>query len=401
MPSRSGYVASCDAAAVELGDAVEVTDRLPMLGELRRGDAGEFGAKAANLGELIHAGFRVPPGFALPAAMCGPGRPELTEVLAAALDHLGADRVAVRSSALGEDSARSSHAGVYDTFTDVAALGGSGVAAVATAVRACWASLDSSRAAAYRRASGLAGTSSMAVVVQQMIHADVSGVAFSVDPVSGDADTLLIESVSGAGSRLVSGTVRPERFRVARSRVVAHKDLAQGDGAVMLTEVATVLLEVEECLGGPVDVEWCWAGGTLHLVQARPTAGGSSAADRSGAWRPSDDDMVLRGEPACPGIATGSVRVVTDIATIDQVRDGEVLVTRFTSPEWMPALVRCDALVTEIGGVTSHAAIVSRELGLPCVVGAEGATKVLSTGDHVSVDGAAGIVHRRSRRRRG
>lgn len=365
-----------------------------MLSELRRGDADEYGAKAANLGALIHAGFRVPPGFVVPAAMCGTDRPELDGLLGDALTALGAEVVAVRSSGVGEDSAGSSHAGVYDTFTDVVALGGSGVDAVTAAVRGCWASLDSPRAVAYRRAVGITGAPAMAVVVQRMVRADVSGVAFSVDPVPGDPGMLLIEFVSGAGSGLVSGAVRPQRVRVARSRRVSGADPGTDRNGAMLTEVAMTVMAVEESLGGPVDVEWCWAGGALHLVQARPAPAAPSPAHRSGPGGPIGALPVLLGEPASPGVVTGPVRVVTGIDMIDQVAGGEVLVTPSTSPGWMPALVRCAALVTEVGGVTSHAAIVSRELGLPCVVGAEQATTVLATGDRVTVDGTSGVVHR-------
>ncbi|MCZ7630663.1 MAG: hypothetical protein M5U19_17230 [Microthrixaceae bacterium] len=186
-----------------------MVDRLVSLGELRRGDAGEYGAKAANLGELIGAGFEVPPGFVVPAAMCRTDGPELAARLGVALAELGAHSVAVRSSALGEDSMASSYAGVFDTFTDIVVSSGAGVDAVAAAVRGCWASLDSPRAAAYRGAGGLPEVSAMAVVVQKMIDAELSGVGFSVDPVSGDTDTLLIESVSGAGERSDVGNGPP------------------------------------------------------------------------------------------------------------------------------------------------------------------------------------------------
>lgn len=373
-----------------------MVDRLVSLGELRRGDAGEYGAKAANLGELIGAGFEVPPGFVVPAAMCRTDGPELAARLGVALAELGAHSVAVRSSALGEDSMASSYAGVFDTFTDIVVSSGAGVDAVAAAVRGCWASLDSPRAAAYRGAGGLPEVSAMAVVVQKMIDAELSGVGFSVDPVSGDTDTLLIESVSGAGSALMSGTARPERFRVATSKVESGVDSDGGEREAMLSEVAGTVVGIEDQFGAPVDVEWCWSAGILYLVQVRPITRVGSQGRDDGPGSRSDEHLVLRGEGASPGVSTGPVRVVTEIDMIDQVIEGDVLVTPFTSPEWMPALVRCVALVTEVGGVTSHAAIVSRELDLPCVVGAERATTVLATGDHVTVDGSSGAVRRGS-----
>lgn len=381
-----------------MGEAVQMADRLQVLSELGLSDAGDHGAKAANLGELIHAGFRVPPGFVVPAAMRGTNRTDLEKVLRTALADLGAQSVAVRSSALGEDSAVSSYAGVYDTFTDIG-VAGAGVAAVVEAVQGCWASLDSPRSDAYRSATGLGQIRDMAVVVQQMIHAEASGVAFSIDPVTAERDTLLIESVRGAGGRLVSGTVRPERFRVARSGVPEAGEMS-GAGGLMVAEVARAVIAVEEHLGNPVDVEWCWVDGLLHLVQARPATGVTLGPSRRDPGEKTyATDVVLRGEPACPGCATGPASVVAEISGIDQVADGDVLVTRFTSPEWMPALVRCAALVTEVGGVTSHAAIVSRELGLPCVVGAASAMKVLSSGERVTVDGGAGTIQTESGRR--
>lgn len=381
-----------------MGEAVRMADRLQMLSELTLSDAGDHGAKAANLGELIHAGFRVPPGFVVPAAMRGTNRTDLEEVLRTALADLGAHSVAVRSSALGEDSAVSSYAGVYDTFTDIA-VAGAGVAAVVEAVKGCWASLDSPRSDAYRSATGLGQIRDMAVVVQQMIPAEVSGVAFSIDPVTAERDTLLIESVRGAGRQLVSGTEHPERYRVARSGV-PEADEMSGAGDLMVSEVARTVIAVEEQLGKPVDVEWCWFDGLLYLVQARPATGlVVESAGRDPGEETYATDVVLRGDPAGPGRATGPASVVAEISGIGQVADGDVLVTRFTSPEWMPALVRCAALVTEVGGVTSHAAIVSRELGLPCVVGAASAMKVLSSGERVTVDGGSGTIQTESGRR--
>jgi pyruvate,water dikinase len=440
-------------------------DWLRRFADLRLADEGVAGGKGANLGEMRGAGFPVPDGFvvlapafrdALVAAglaehvttlheaalatartpVAGPGDP-LTEAcdrvqdvilglslpapMATALDEeyarLGElPAVAVRSSAVGEDSAETSYAGMNRTFTNVR-----GGEALRAAVVRCWASAFAPRAVAYRAEHGMTtGAPDIAVVVQLMVDVDKAGVAFTADPVSGRRDRVVLEGAWGQGEVVVSGRVEPDTYvldaagpallEVRRgtqtTKIVAGPDgdhtvaLESGAAGPVLSraeaeEIATLVLRVQEHYGTPQDVEWAYSGADLYLVQTRPittlgaagvTGAGHSAGTAAGAA------PLLRGLGASPGRASGRVRVLHSPAEGTLLVDGEVLVAPLTNPDWMPAVRRAAALVTDSGGVTCHAAIVARELGVPAVVGTRAGTATLVDGDVVTVDGDTGQV---------
>jgi len=424
------------------------------LHEVDLDDVGRVGGKGANLGELMHAGLQVPRGFVVTADAylstmeAGGVRDELRDLATAPPDagptwcatssataralirtvpvpselraevvrafrQLGPDvRVAVRSSSVAEDAAGASHAGMNATFTNVGAE-----EELIDRIRDCWASLYGERAISYRTAQATTDEPAIAVIVQQMVDAESAGVMFTVDPSTGDRDRIVIEAARGLGEVVVSGAVEPDRYLVRKDgpRLVevrlGHQDhmIVRGrDGhdqrvdfaattrhERVLTDdqvlgLAAVARKVEDHYGSPQDIEWSFSKGAIFIVQSRPITTLSMTAG--------SDPLVaavaplLTGLPAGPGSASGVVRILSSPADGDRLRPGDVLVAAMTSPDWMPAMRRAAALVTDRGGVTCHAAIASRELRLPCVVGTHHATQVLHDGEVVTVDGTTGSV---------
>jgi pyruvate, water dikinase len=333
--------------------------------------------------------------------------------------------VAVRSSATAEDTATTSFAGMNETF-----LNTRGAAEVLDAVRRCWRSGFGARTIYYRAVNGMGPTEvAVAVVVQRQIESTRAGVMFTVNPATGERGEIVIEGSFGLGEAVVSGAVSPDRYvvekgtKAVRRREVHRKELAieyAPDGGTRqrtLTEeeslrpvltdgeveaVATEGERIEEHYGEPQDTEWAFDGdGTLWMLQSRPIttlhdgAGETPGQDRPGegaAEGPTEGAVLLRGLGGAPGSASGTARVLGSIADAAKLQEGDVLVAHMTTPDWLPVMRRAAAIVTDSGGMTCHAAIVSRELGIPCVVGTGEATKVLRDGEAVTVDATRGVV---------
>lgn len=226
----------------------------------------EAGGKGAALARMINAGFRVPGGFVITTAAKTMNKGLKAEVLVA-FDSLGAKKVAVRSSAVAEDGAKDAWAGQMDTFLNVGKDG------LLESVEKCWRSAGSERALAYAKQKGLeAGR--VAVVVQEMINGDVSGVAFSVHPVTNDKNQLVIEAVRGLADSLVSGEATPDNYVVDRKTSKVIQKTIQGDKPMLndknLAELSETVMKLEEYFGFPVDVEWTFAGDKLFILQSRP-----------------------------------------------------------------------------------------------------------------------------------
>lgn len=294
-------------------------------------------------------------------------------------------RLIVRSSATVEDGSRHSYAGVFASV--VVDQPGD----LPEAIRAVWASVLAPRAMAYYRLSGLDRLPSMALLIQPFLEADRSGVMFTrfTSPDGGEAR--LIEHVAGDCEQLVSGAVTPERLWLPLEGG-GDVPMAGEDGLterhIQALDAAAVVLE--GALGGPQDVEWCVVGDQLFFLQTRPiTAMGGPV---SAPAEPSDQPVLLRGVAASPGQAAGPVHLVFNITDADQLEPGSVLVTPMTNPDMVPAMRNAAGVVTDVGGMICHAAIVSRELGIPCVVGTEHASRDLAAGLLVSVDGSRGRV---------
>jgi pyruvate,water dikinase len=320
--------------------------------------------------------------------------------------------VAVRSSATAEDTAATSFAGMNETFTNVR-----GDDELVERVVDCWASLFGARVCSYRATRHVTDEPAIAVVVQRMVDADRSGVMFTADPATGDDTRMVIEAAFGLGEVVVGGQVEPDTYVVAKAgprlvetrvgrkafRVVRGPDGhdqrvdhdAEMAGARVLSDdevvdLARLGLLVEAHYGAPQDTEWAMEGDAVFLVQSRPIT--TRGAAPGGAVAVPGPPLV-RGLGASPGTAVGRVRVLRDPREGAALEAGEILVAPMTNPDWVPVIRRAGGLVTDSGGMTCHAAIVSRELGVPCIVGARDATGVLADGMLVTVDADHGAVY--------
>jgi len=434
--------------------------------DTRQEDIASVGGKASNLGELIHAGLPVPPGFTVAttvfrrfieatdlksiiteqlhlldvnnstdldtrAAVIQKAITDQLMPLAVAADITDAYRelsggedkmVAIRSSATAEDLADASFAGQQATYLNVV-----GSDEVARAVQACWASLYESRAIFYRATQGFDHTAvDLAVVVQLMVQAEKAGVMFTNNSMSGDPDQIEISAVYGLGEALVSGEVTSDTYIYAKStgQVIernvipqttmltkeqgssgglAHTNswypvpLEQVDtpklSDVQVQDLATIGQKIETHYGAAQDIEWAFADGQFYLLQARPITVQSHDYTLDDTPLPDEPaKILLTGQPASLGVGTGKVRILKGPEECNLIEPGDILVAAMTTPDYVPAMQRAAGIITERGSRTCHAAIVSRELGVPCVVGALHATTTLTTGQTVTVDGSHGAI---------
>jgi len=433
--------------------------------DLRREDIPRVGGKCANLGELLgQIGVPVPNGFAVSAGayhvflkdtgaakkidamlsgtdtadleslqdvsrkirkhvegLSMPAKMEkaILEAYQALSKQVGkkAVAVAVRSSATAEDLPGASFAGQQDTFLNVTEK------TLLKSVQRCWSSLFTPRAIVYRKEKGFSEDDVLiSVAVQEMVFSEASGVMFTLEPVSGDRDKVVIDASWGLGEAIVSGQVTPDEYAVEKGsfrildkqifrkskQIVSDKkgstkwvDVpkkrqerpALSDKAII--RLARYGIQIENHYGAPQDIEWAVdKDGRIFILQARPEtvhgAKGDVKREERGDFM--EEDILLRGMGVSPGQGSGRVKNMPDVKDISNFEKGGVLVTKMTTPDWVPAMRIASAIVTNLGGKTCHAAIVSRELGVPCIVGAENATEVLTDGEMVTVDGQRGLV---------
>lgn len=348
----------------------------------------------------------------------------MQQEITAAYAELGEGPVAVRSSATAEDLAEASFAGQQATFLNI-----EGGHNVVEAVQRCWASLFEPRAIFYREQAGWGHLDvDLAVPVQQMIQSESSGVMFTVDPITNDHNRVVIEAAFGLGEAVVGGLVSPDHYEVDKStsgiieRQIFSQDrmlvrstdgridpehgqnswrnLSESEGSTpklsdaQVVELSEIGQRIESHYGSPQDIEWGLVDNTFYLLQTRPITTVAPSAKTNGdnpAPTPVEEP-ILGGSPASPGVATGRVRVILNARETSAIGEGDVLVAEMTTPDFVPAMKRAAAIITERGGRTCHAAIISRELGVPCVVGATGAA-LLANGREVTVDGASGNVY--------
>lgn len=323
--------------------------------------------------------------------------------------------VAVRSSATGEDTESASFAGMNETFLNVC-----GADDVVDAVRHCWSSLFGARTLFYRAKQGFGQTDmDIAVVVQVQVLSTRAGVMFTIDPASGARDHLVIEGSVGLGESVVSGQVSPDRYLVDKEtlgilkREVNRKELVieplpgggtqtrklspeEGVRPVLsdseVHEIAELGVRTERHYGSPQDTEWAFdEEGRPWMLQSRPVTATGQATAEAGAGP--EAEPLLKGLGAAPGVATGKVRIISELGHAGSLLDGEILVTQMTAPDWVPLMRRAAGIVTNSGGMTCHAAIVSRELGIPCVVGTGEATTKLRDDELVTIDATHGGIY--------
>ena len=331
--------------------------------------------------------------------------------------------VAVRSSATAEDLPEASFAGQQETFLNVR-----GIESVLHHVRLVFASLYNDRAISYRVHQGFSHADvALSAGVQRMVRTDLgaSGVAFTLDTESGYRDAVLVTSAYGLGELVVQGAINPDEFFVYKpalksgKKAILRRTLGSKakrmeyapEGGVQtvdvphaeqrafslsdadLTELARQCVTIEEHYGRPMDIEWGKDGrdGLIYILQARPETVQSRAGQIMERFELTGrGEVLVEGRAVGNRIGTGVVRVVTDLAQMSQVQDGDVLVADMTDPDWEPVMKRASAIVTNRGGRTCHAAIIARELGIPAVVGSGNATRELRSGQTVTVSCAEG-----------
>jgi pyruvate, water dikinase len=443
--------------------------------EIGKEDTGTVGGKGANLGEMFNSGFPVPPGFVIIAdayklfleetrldkeiysilnvldvektqeleeaakrvhdMIVNAKMPEEIEeeiienydslnVDNSILDRAGSDAlailkraqepkfVAVRSSATSEDTSAASFAGQNETFLNM-----KGKLQVMEAVKKCWASLFTARSVYYRIKKGFKHEQVLiAVVVQEMVNSDKSGVIFSKDPVTQD-ENIIVESVFGLGEGIVSGQIQPDHYLVSRDLKILKKGIAPKKIAIIRTssghtetvrlteersksqvlseyeikKLADYSIKLEKHYGKPQDTEFAVDSGNIYIVQTRPIT--TLEKKEQSLDRKDLGEEILEGIPASPGIGSGIVRIVHNLKDLEKVKQGDILVTEMTNPDMVVGMQKSAGIVTDEGGMTSHAAIVSREMGIPCVVGSDKATKVLKEGQEITVNGYDGKIY--------
>ncbi|HYB92967.1 MAG TPA: phosphoenolpyruvate synthase [archaeon] len=345
---------------------------------------------------------------------------------------IGSSRVfvAVRSSATAEDLPDASFAGQQETFLNV-----SGDEELLKSVQKCWSSLFTPRAIFYRTEKGFRHENVLiSVGVQKMVNAKAAGVMFTLHPVTGDTSKIIIEATWGLGESLVSGAVTPDRYTIDKNTLkildkeIANKTIAylkdqktgktihvnlprEKQASSSLTDEEIIRLselakKIEDHYQKAQDIEFSIDNDlpfpdSIFIVQSRPETVWSAKmvkpqieASKAAAVTNSRV-IVLKGLPASPGVYAGPAKVTFTTKEADRMmKNGDVLVTKMTNPDWAPFMKMAGAIVTDEGGMTCHAAIVSREMGIPCIVGTKEATKVLITGENYTVDAKAGIIYK-------
>ncbi len=319
--------------------------------------------------------------------------------------------VAVRSSATAEDSSETSFAGQNETFLNV-----KGKQVLLESVKKCWASLFTSRSLYYQIKNKIIGKNILiAVIVQQMLSSDKSGVIFSHDPIN-ENNNIVIEAVFGLGEGIVSGKIKPDHYVVDRNIKILESEIANKKIALIrnsagetqqvsltpersnsqvltnyeIKKLADYAIQLEEHYGKPQDIEFAIDAGVVYIVQTRPitTLGKSKKAEKQELGKP-----ILQGLAASPGIASGKVKIIEKMEDLKKIQKGDILVTKMTNPDMVVSMQKSAAIVTNEGGITSHASIVSREMGIPAIVGTDEATEILQDGQEITVDGGEGKVY--------
>ena len=323
--------------------------------------------------------------------------------------------VAVRSSATTEDLAEASFAGQQDTFLNI-----SGEPELLDAIKKCFASLFTSRATYYRNKKGFKHEeASLAVVVQRMIDSDKSGVIFSKDP-SYKNDDIIIEAVFGLGEGIVSGMVTPDKYLISQKLKILDRKISNKKVAVIrnregknetiklkgeksnsivlkdfeILKLAEFAKKIEEHYQKPQDIEFALEGEGIYIVQTRPITTLEKRIDIKSVEKEIKGEVILLGLAASPGIASGKIRIVENLEDLKKIRTGDILVTKMTNPDMVVTMQKSSAIVTDEGGLTAHAAIVSREMGIPAVVGTQDATTKLKDGEIITVDGFTGKIYK-------
>ncbi|MGA2971049.1 MAG: phosphoenolpyruvate synthase [Candidatus Bathyarchaeia archaeon] len=329
--------------------------------------------------------------------------------------------VAIRSSATAEDLPDASFAGQQESYLNV-----TGVGNVIKSVKECYASLFTDRAIFYRVQKGFNHADvALSAIVQMMCYSESSGVMFTMDPTNGDESLILIEASYGLGEYVVKGSVTPDDYYVDKGSLkiirkeiptktimlvrnktggteekkipenLKDRQVITDEGVI---ELAKYALTIEQHYGHAMDIEWGLdtQTGKLLILQARPETVWSlkkSPIKKPTPLVAAEKKIILKGLPSSPGLGAGKAHVIMTVDGVSEFQNGEVLVTEMTTPDWVPTMKKSRAIVTDTGGMTCHAAIVSRELGIPCITGTKIGTHTIHTGEEVTVDAKMGVVY--------
>ena len=402
VPVPPGFIVTADAYFYFLEEA-KITEKIRhYLENLDRKDSKRLEEVASQIKELISE---------------APMPAEIAEEIKQAYQKMGRGLVAVRSSATAEDLPEASFAGQQRTFLNV-----HGDLKVVVAVQGCWASLFEPRAIFYRTQHGFDHLKiGIAVPVQKMVQSEAAGVMFTLEPMTNDESKIVIEAAYGLGETVVSGDLTPDLYIVDKEGLrILEKDIAKQEWQLVrnpakdevesnikvpipvsdqtrqkltdedIVALAKIAKEIEALYQFPQDIEWAKEKGKLYIVQTRPVTTIKPPREPE---EEVEGIQLLSGISASPGIAAGPAQIVYHGSEINKVEEGEVLVAEMTTPDFVPAMKRAVGIVTDRGGRTCHAAIVSRELGVPCIVGTGNATKVLKDEQLITVDGSKGKVY--------
>ncbi len=320
--------------------------------------------------------------------------------------------VAVRSSATAEDLAEASFAGQQDTYVNI-----KGNEELLLHIKKCFASLFTARATYYRQKKKFKHEEvSLAVIVQKMVDSDKSGVIFSKDPTLKN-DNMIIEAVWGLGEGIVSGQITPDKYilsqeleiidrKIAEKKIAITRDAGGKKSVVKLREekskhqvlkdyeikkLAEIGLRLEKHYQKPQDIEFAIEKEEIFIVQTRAI---TTIEKRVESGQELQGEVILTGLAASPGIASGKIKVIKNLEDLNKIQQGDILVTTMTNPDMVVTMQKSAAIVTDEGGLTAHAAIVSREMGIPCIVGTREATIKLKEGEIITVNGSTGKIYK-------
>ncbi len=333
--------------------------------------------------------------------------------------------VAVRSSATSEDLPDASFAGEQDTYLNI-----HGEDDVVQNIKECFASLFTPRAIYYREKKNFDHFNvALAVAVQKQLFSEASGVMFTVDVTTGDTSKIIIESSYGLGEYIVGGVVTPDTFYVDKgemkitNRIITNKgkmlkcletggteelivdeDMAQkqsiSDSEIL--ELARYGMQLEKHYGISMDMEWARDSfdHKIYILQARFETvwkNNNGENEMQQEKEADENEVILKGLPASPGKISGVAKVLLSVDEMEKFKEGDILVTKMTAPDWVPIMGKARAIITDEGGLTCHAAIISRELGVPCIVGTSSfgqkATETLKDGETITVDAKNGLIY--------
>lgn len=319
--------------------------------------------------------------------------------------------VSVRSSATAEDLEDASFAGQQDSFINV-----KGNNDLLQRVKDCLASIFTARSIYYRKKKGFDGIVGIAAIVQKMINPDKSGVMFSKNPVKNNGE-ILIEAVFGEGEGIVSGAIKPDQYALTKDFEITEEHISDKKTAIVRTaagetktitltpeksnkqvlkthelkQLAELAIKLEEHYNKPQDIEFAIENDVIYIVQTRPVTTLKNIPKQEHQME-FDGQVITQGMAASPGIASGIVKIIHSMDDLDKIKKGDILVTTMTNPDMVVSMQKAAGILTSEGGVTAHAAIVSREMGIPAIVGAQDALDVLKDGDEITVDGYSGKV---------